>query len=126
MIADIDNGLSVITVDKAKLLASLRSNAEKHRADFVEAETGYKEKFVERLKAMLAKATSGVDYVSNVGLVAPRDHSKEYTRVIGMLDMSIKDTVQITESEFSNYVLDEWAWKEQFVGSTQMYKSSNG
>ena len=38
-----------------------------------------------------------------------------------MLEMSQADTVTITEQQFSQYVLDEWGWMRDFVGSTSPY-----
>lgn len=117
----IENGLSIITVKKSELVAELTKNRAVHQALFIEALGGYQEAVVKELKAMLALAVEGKEYKKVVMLQEPQDHTKEYDRVIRMLGMSVKDEVQITETEFTQYVLDDWSWKAAFVGTASNY-----
>lgn len=116
-----ENGLSVITVKKAELLGALKKNSALHRDVFVEAQAGYREAVIRELDAMLAEARQGKQIRRNVQLVEPQDHTRDYSRVIAMLEMCVNEEVKISEAEFGQYVLDDWGWKAQFATSTQSY-----
>ena len=105
-----DFGDSRITVNKAELLASIKKNRDGHRAEFEKAQVGFRAAVIEELDRMLADAKSNKSLRLNVSLNAPQDHTKDYDRVIRMLEMSTADEVTVTESQFSHYVLDEWGW----------------
>lgn len=116
-----DFGMSKVTVVKEELLNSMRDNRNKHREVFLKAQVGYRTAAIEELDRMLAEAREGKRIRRVVELVEPQEHTKDYDRVIKMLEMSTADEVVITEQQFSQYVLDEWGWMQQFVGSTARY-----
>lgn len=115
-------GLSFVTVQKLELLGALRSNRETHKATFTQAHKGYREAVVRELESMLADAKEGKSFRKLVSLTEPGDHTKDYDRIIRMLEMSVKDEVHVSEHEFSQYVLDDWGWKAQFVNETRAYR----
>lgn len=51
--------------------------------------------------------------LNGLNILAPEDHTDEYDKAIGMLEMSVDDTVLITHDEYRQYVLDEWFWKDR-------------
>lgn len=74
-----------------------------------------------RCKNNLSIAKEGGKVKLNIELTVPVEHTKDYERVIRMLTMSTADEITISESQFTQYVMDEWNWKAGFVGSTAMY-----
>jgi hypothetical protein len=38
-----------------------------------------------------------------------------------MLEFGLAEEVELSAQEFSQYVMDKWAWKEQFTHSHQIY-----
>ncbi len=52
------------------------------------------------------------------------DRTRDYDRVISMLKMDLTDTVELSESDYSQYVLDDWQWKRQFLGSNRAYSAN--
>jgi hypothetical protein len=56
--------------------------------------------------------------------VEPVDQTREYNKVIRMLEMSTEDVIELQEHEFSQYVLDDWGWKGQFLASNSAYSST--
>lgn len=118
----LDNGLSVITVRKEELLRALRTNRTEHEKAYAEAHAGYCEAVVKTLEEMVAEARAGTAFRKEVKLAEPQDHTKDYDRVIRMLEMSVSEQLQVTEQEFTMYVLDDWAWKGQFVATSNVYK----
>lgn len=41
--------------------------------------------------------------------------------MIKMLEMCVADEVTVTEQQFSQYVLDDWGWKKQFITTNARY-----
>lgn len=113
-----------IKVKKAHLLEKLKANRDEHRKIFLEALDGYRKKCIELLDAELAKAKNGKQFHMYFSLTQPVDQTKDYDRAIKMLEMSVEDEVSLSELDFSNYVLDDWQWKRNFLSSNRAYSTT--
>jgi len=115
-------GDSVIQVDRKNLLGRIKTNRDAHRSEFEKAWTGYEaavrlwfeEKIVEIHAGRMPKTTAFTGPV-------PQDHTDDYDRVIDMLEMEIRDELEIDEQQFKMYVRDDWSWKGQFTTSNATY-----
>jgi len=123
MIAGGDGGQTGVTVKKTELLGELKKNRDAHRGLFEEAQKGYREAVIAELDKMLSEARSGKRIRRKVELVEPQDHTKDYDRVIRMLEMCVKDEVFVSETEFQMYVQDDWGWKHDFITQTSNYSN---
>jgi formylmethanofuran dehydrogenase subunit B len=117
-----DFGDSKVTIKKPELLAAIIKNRAAHQAEYEEAEVGYRAAAIKALSSMLKEAKAGGTIRKTLDLVEPVSHTKDYDRVIRMLEMSTADEVSITETQFSQYVLDEWAWTALFKVSNARYR----
>lgn len=116
--------MKAMKVDKAELLNILQKNRDKHRAIFEEALEGYKKEVIALLEKKLATVKRGKIVSHIIRLETPRDQTKDYDRVIGMLNMSTETEVELTEQDYSQYVLDDWTWKNQFLHSNSFYSKT--
>ncbi len=116
--------MNAIKVSKTTLLATLRTNRDKHRQIFLEAQQGYREAVIAELDNMLAEAKAGKKIRRSVTLTEPMDQTKDYDRAIQMLEMSVDETITLEEEDFREYVQDEWRWKGQFNLSNVRYSKS--
>jgi hypothetical protein len=118
-----DFGESKVTVKKEELLNAIRKNRETHRESFLEAQKGYRDTVIKALDQTLAEAREGQRFVLEriTALVMPQEHTTDYDRVIKMLEMCVADEVTVTEQQFSQYVLDDWGWKKQFIATNSRY-----
>jgi len=66
---------------------------------------------IAELEEMLVDARESDEFRLHINLPRPEDHTKDYDRVIGMLNVSEDDLVVITSREFQQYYEDEWTWK---------------
>lgn len=114
-------GEKAIRVKRDDLLDALRKNRDAHRDTFEQAATGYRKRAIEELDASLQDAKAGKKIRRSIGLVEPMDQTKDYDRVIRMLEMTVDDVVTIGATEFQQYVMDDWSWKEQFTASNAAY-----
>lgn len=116
-------GNSEVTVKKGELLSILRKNKKNHRSVFIDAQKGYRAQVIAELDQMLDDARNGGRIRRAIELVEPQEHTKDYERVIRMLEMSTASTITVTEAQFRSYVMDEWDWRGAFIGSTVAYNS---
>ncbi len=83
--------------------------------------TGYRLALIGACEAKLAAAKKGERVSLRIDLVEPETHEKDYDRIIRMLEMSVHDEIKISEHEFNQYVMDEWAWREKFATTNARY-----
>jgi len=113
-----------IRIKKDELIARMTENRESHRALFLEAQDGYRQAIIDELEAELKRAREGRTPVwKAVSLPVPKDHTKDYDAVLDMLEMEVREEIELSPSDFRKYVRDEWQWREEFIGTTQMYNN---
>lgn len=119
-----------VKIDRARLLARVQDNREKHRVEADDARRGYYEQLVEKAARIRREASMHLDDPGlplknfEINLIAPTSHLADYDTVIDMLDMSSEDVIEISQDEFRRYVRDEWPWKSMWSSNSQFY--SNG
>lgn len=118
-------GMQTVRVQRVSVLAKLRENREGHRAVFEEALDGYHKTVVEHLEEALANAKGGKKYTPSIYLPEPQDHTRDYDRVIALLDMSLDDELELSVGEFAQYVLDDWGWKGDFITTSSNYLANS-
>ncbi len=114
-----------VKVNRDELKAILATNRVTHLADHEEAVAGYKE-------ALEAALVQKLDWLRNAKtlpsqhfekLPIPSSHEDDYERVIRMLDLSTENEIELSAQEFTQYVLDDWGWKQAFNATTMNYKN---
>lgn len=113
-----------IKVKRLELLDTLRANRENHRKVFLEASEGYREAAIAELDKSLEAAKRGERIRRSIGLAEPMDQTREYDRAIRMLEMSVDTEITLSDRDFQQFVMDDWAWKEQFSASNRAYVKS--
>ena len=108
-----------IKVEKPKLLAILQKNRDAHHAIFLEAQKGFRKTVIQELEKRLELARAGKRVDQYLRLPEPVDRTRDYDRVISMLKMDLTDTVELSETDYSQYVMDDWEWKREFLGTNQ-------
>jgi len=109
------------TVKKEELLARLRENRLEHRENFLRGLVGYKKLMLEEMERRVEELRQGRMVSRTIGFEEPCDYTKEYDRVIEMLEMSVDDEITITGTEFRQFVMDDWSWKEHFLANVTSY-----
>jgi hypothetical protein len=115
-----------VKINKAELLKIVRDNQKKHIKDFEESVKDYKKAALKVAKEHVELAKTGdLDQIAKIRAMPSRPTSYEdnYNRAIRMLELSVDDIIELEEDTFNQLVLDEWAWKHQFVASGALYKS---
>lgn len=114
------SGLTV-WVPRARLLEALRTNRDGHAAQYEKAKAGYL-KVTEKKLADLLKRVADGELVDRVWLDGPPDdHTGDYDDVISMMEWSEQESIELTQSQFKQYVQDDWGWREQWLTSNSVY-----
>jgi hypothetical protein len=116
--------MNAIKVKKDELLEKLRANRATHSAQFEKAASGYRRKVIEVLESRLVDARSGKLPALIFNLPLPVDQTKAYDRAIGMLEMSVDETIELEEHDYQQYVLDEWQWSASATATNSFYIQS--
>lgn len=113
--------MNAIRVKKDDLLAKLRANRENHKAVFDKAAEGYRAKVVSVLEERIADARQGKLPTLIFNLPMPMNQTAQYDRAIGMLEMTIEDTIELEEHDYQQYVMDEWGWSAATTATNSFY-----
>ena len=116
------------TVDTTELLTIIKTNRDKHVRIVEIAQSKYREMAVKELDSMLADAREGKKIRRFLSLEVPTNHTKEYDKIIGLLEMTLRAgqaTVEVTEYQYACYVQDDWSWKRQFAESNFAYSNAS-
>jgi hypothetical protein len=116
-----------IKAKKDEVLKALRANRETHAKIVSEAKAGYADKAAALLREKLAlvEASKGAFVEALVfSIPLPKDHTKAYDVVIKMLELSTSDEVELTAEQVRHFVMDDWDWKDAFIGSNKMYSAT--
>ena len=113
--------MRTVKITKEEFLQKLRENREQHRAIFEKAQEGYCAFLIKELEQRLEEVRRGLKVDRHIRLDEPMDHTSDYDQMISMAEMHQDSTIELTASEFACYVMDRWAWKQEWVGSVNAY-----
>jgi hypothetical protein len=113
--------MRTVRLKRKELLKIVKENRANHRAVFEKALEGYRKVAIKELRKMLEEAKKGLRIRREVRLVEPIDQTREYDKIIMMLEMSTDEIIELDERGFSQYVMDDWSWKANFLETTNPY-----
>jgi hypothetical protein len=117
--------METITVDKAALLDTLRTNRSNHKAEYDKAVAAYTKRFVEEAKRFadeaVRRASNKMGFAQFQWLPVPEEHTDDFDRAIQMLEWSVSETVELSEYDFQSYVQNNWRWASSFASNTSSY-----
>lgn len=116
--------MNTITVDKKQLLDIVKKNRTEHRAIFEEAFANYRKLCQEKVESLLDEIKTGKRFTLHIQLPAPSDQTKEYDRVIRMLEMDKNSEVNLEERDFAAYVMNDWPWMQASLVSNSRYSAT--
>jgi hypothetical protein len=117
--------METILVKKDQLLAKLQQTRADHRAIFEEALVGFQAKVNEEVERLVLRSHAGFRDDIRISIKAPEDHTRDYDRAIAMVEMSVDDTIALSEHDFAQYVMDDWGWQGQFLRNVYGSNTAN-
>ena len=117
--------MDTVKVKREELLSKVVANRANHRQTFEDGQEVYREQVIAELDQMLEDARRGRKVKRAISLPEPEDHTRDYDRVISMLEMSVDPVIELDEEDFERYVMDQWEWNASFQRSTAAYAAQN-
>lgn len=118
--------MHAVKVNRKELLKIVIDNKEKHIKEYNESVEDYKKAALKLAEANLELVKTGdLEQIAKTKPMPgkPVSYESNYTRAIRMLELSVEKEIEVEEDVFNQLVLDEWAWKNQFIASASLYKS---
>ncbi len=116
--------LENVKIKRLELLAIVKENRAQHRKIFEEAIVGYREQAIKELEVHIQEARDGKRVKRSVSIPEPIDQTREYDKAIRMLELSVDDVIELDHHGFSNLVLDDWHWKQNFIVANSTYSKT--
>lgn len=95
-----------IKISKSKLIETIQKNKEEHIKDYDEAVEAYKKEGAKQLKDCKKQLDDGSLKIK-LQLVTPVNRATEYDKIIEMFNWELNDEVELSQSEFNDYVHDD-------------------
>ncbi len=114
------NGNRTITVKKSQLIEQLKANKANHIKEYNEAVIAYKEEALKQLREQIEEVEKG-SLQAKLFLTSPINSADEYDKVIQMFEWEINDDVELEQSEFNEFVLDEFDFARDAKFANTMY-----
>ena len=114
----------IITVNKENALEKIKENRAKHAEQYAEALTGYKNQmkaFLKKQLRLLADTEESRSFRIGETPVEPTHNLEDYDRFIGMLEWEEDTVVDLTETEFTQVIQDNWFWKANWARTYMSY-----
>jgi len=119
-------GIPDMKYPKDQLLEKLKSNRDKHAADFKVAMKEYRQATAAACRQVLDMLDSGKD-VNHAhvlkNLSRPVDQTRHYDRMLEMLSLTSDTQIELSQEVFTQIVLDDWDWKSGYE-ATKLSNSS--
>lgn len=113
--------MQTVKIKRDDFIAALEKNRSQHRRTFDTAVEGYRARLLQELERRVHAVRRGRAVDVRVSLPEPEDHTEDYDRVLTMATMSVDEVIELTESDFAMYVMDQWHWKNAFTATTSRY-----
>lgn len=105
-----------VSIDRNRLIETLKSNREKHEREYKAAKVGYRATLMTMFADCLKRLEDGHDseHGDIFSLHKPSHYLKDYDRAIAMFEMAQEESIVLDDEDFQKLVLDDWEWKSRF------------
>ena len=105
-----------VVVRKSELVEALKKNKNIHIKKYNKATIDFKNLVIKGLEKNLKLAKEKGVLKTNLDLPVspPLNYAESYDEAIGMLELSIEDTVLLDRDNYRRYYTDKWEWSRAF------------
>ena len=106
--------LKQTNIERSRLTSVLAENLRDHTELYDLALSSWKENYAKYVSEFYKKVKAGDYNASFAPPVKPTSYAKNYEQVIKQLEYSSDEIINLSSTEFQNYVLDEWTFSFHF------------
>ena len=115
--------MNTVQIERKELLRILKENKEKHVQEYNEAIVERNIVVVEQMRELIVQFESGEKDLEHITFPLPKSQEKEYNKAIRMVELDVRDSIELSEHDFEQWVLDEWGWKHVFASTASLYNN---
>lgn len=97
-----------VKIKKADLISKITDNKAAHIEEYEKAVEAYREEAKKQLKSLLSKIKRG-ELGIRLELVTPVNRVQDFEKLLTMFNWEVEEIIEVTESEFDEYVNDNTA-----------------
>jgi hypothetical protein len=113
-----------VKIKKSELLDALRKNLQQHKTDVLDALRLRRLEVDAQLSDVMDKIKRDENYQPqrSFSFPIPEDNSREYEKVIRMVEMTQDDVIELDEDQFDKLVMDNWSFKHELMQTSSFYR----
>lgn len=113
-----------VTVDKNKLLQTLKANRAAHKGLYEDARKGYCENALKAVISKMEVLKLGEPVALAFSFSPPQDMTSVYDTAVKMMEWNMDDKVTLDAVTFNRLVEDDWDWSHSWFKSNSQYSHS--
>ena len=113
-------GDRTVIVNKNELINKIEENKKNHIEEYKKSVIAYKKEALKQLDILKDDISNGGLNIK-LNLITPIDNSKNYDKIIEMFKWDVNEVVDLTQSEFKEYVQDETDFAFYAKSANQSY-----
>jgi len=110
-----------VRIKRNELLDTVIKNREIHSKEYTKALDDRLLVIEETLRSLHYDLVNHVDIPESVDFPLPQSFLSEYDKIIKMIEMEVREEIEITHDQFKQWVMDDWQWTSMFKSLTSTY-----
>ena len=119
------HGDRTLEVKKSEIIKAVKANKEAHIKAYAKAVVAYKEEALKQLAEQTEKAKDG-NLKIKLNLTTPIDNGTSYDDIIEMFEFDVNEVVELSQSEYNEYVKDKTEVARHAEMANSMYLPGMG
>lgn len=116
--------MDAVQMSRQGLILILKENRAKHIEEYNTALSGWHKDYMSQIEEEYRRVISP-DWDGEKPFYMkeqrPVSYEEDYDDMISQLTHDVRETIELSQSDYRKYVLDRWDWKRQFMTSNSKY-----
>jgi hypothetical protein len=101
-----------VMVDRKKVIEIVKQNKEAHIAEVIEAKKRWQTKMMQLAQKIIEVGPKLKKFPRALHLLRsePESHAKDFDKALKMLELDVRDTIELPPRLFGQLILNQWDW----------------
>lgn len=113
--------MNTTELKRDKLLEILKENRAKHIKAFDLAVEHRRMDVIEKLPMLLKEFELKTRDLERIDFPLPKSSETEYNTIIRKMELDVRETIELDDRQFQNWVMDRWVWSDNFMRTSATY-----
>ena len=114
-----------VVMKKEDVLSKVKENRKEHLNIYNESIGSWKMETInvleKSLKILVGNKKNPWNEIFSAQHKEPVSHEKEYNQAIEMLELEVRNEIELDKETFAQLIQDDWHWQRDFLNSTSNY-----